>query len=461
QIKTVLDYWGWLEGTFLPSLYALQYANGTDVRYWRDTACISDLENRRVGVARIRQLRVKNDSCTILTTLKPFINHCRDEYNWFDDDTKPYLPFWEKPPDDMIPELKKSNSPFVYQDSIQLKTAPYVGHIATYKGGGYVILTKRQYSRTTALLSTARSQNWLDLNTKAVLLEYTVYNPNSNLFTSVTAVVEFLTTGSASTVMDVKVFRLMSYIGGFGLIVLIMEVCFGVITMVFFVQCVKRVRMKRTGYFTDFWNLLEFVLLCLAVTCIVLYAFKHILTDVAMAALHNRKSDGFVNFNSIALYDEMYGFVMAGVVFMATIQFLKLLQFNKKMGMLGSTLKLASKDLRTFSITFFLYFFAFAATGFLLFGSTLTSYQDVITTTESMFAFALGTFDYKEISAAQPFWGPLFVFSYIGVVYISLMNFFLTIIGESFSQVKENVALQSNDYEIVDFMWAKIKGLFK
>ncbi|GFS01463.1 polycystic kidney disease protein 1-like 2 [Elysia marginata] len=252
----------------------------------------------------------------------------------------------------------------------------------------------------------------------------------------------------------------MSYIGGFGLIVLIMEVFFGVTVLYFFYQCVKKVRALKWKYFNDFWSLLEFVLLCFAVACIVLYAFKHILTEVAMRALHNRKSDGFVNFNSIALYDELYGWIMAVVVFMATIQFLKLLQFNKKMGMLGSTVKLAAKDLKIFSITFFLYFFAFTGTAFLLFGHVLMSYQSIVTAAESMFAFALGSFDYEAMTRAQPFWGPLFFFSYIGVVYIGLMSIFLTIIGDSFTTVKENVALQSNDYEIVDFMWKKIKGLF-
>ena len=57
-------------------------------------------------------------------------------------------------------------------------------------------------------------------------------------------------------------------------------------------------------------------------------------------------ADGFVNFQSIALYDETYGYIMSAVVFMATIQFLKLLQFNQKMSMLGDTVQLAAKDLK-------------------------------------------------------------------------------------------------------------------
>ena len=63
QIKTVAGYWKWFEWTFLPALFATKYANGTEIKYWQDRACISDLDTRRVGVARIRQMRVKNGQC--------------------------------------------------------------------------------------------------------------------------------------------------------------------------------------------------------------------------------------------------------------------------------------------------------------------------------------------------------------------------------------------------------------
>ena len=40
------------------------------------------------------------------------------------------------------------------------------------------------------------------------------------------------------------------------------------------------------------------------------------------------------------------------------------------------------------------------------------------------------------------------------------MGIFLTIIYDSFSQVKNNTENQSNDYEIVDFMIGKLKHMF-
>lgn len=115
--------------------------------------------------------------------------------------------------------------------------------------------------------------------------------------------------------------------------------------------------------------------------------------------------------------------------------------------------------LQVFSISFLLYFSAFVITAYLLFGQTMTNYNNIINAAESMFAFALGAFDFQAMSAAQPFLGPLFFFSYIMVVYIGLMSIFLTIIGDSFTRVKENVALRSNEYEMVEFMWKRFKDL--
>ena len=122
-------------------------------------------------------------------------------------------------------------------------------------------------------------------------------------------------------------------------------------------------------------------------------------------------------------------------------------------------LKLFVPSVQVFSIAFMLYFTSFVITAYLLFGHMMTTYNNILGAAESMFAFALGSFDFEAMTTAQPTLGPLFFFSYIMVVYIGLMSIFLTIIGDAFTQVKENVSLQSNEYEIVDFMWKRFKGL--
>ena len=168
----------------------------------------------------------------------------------------------------------------------------------------------------------------------------------------------------------------------------------------------------------------------------------------------------YVNFVTISIWDEMFGLVLACVVFVSTIKFIKMLKFNRRMSMLGDTIKLATKDLKMFSITFFIYYTAFCFMGYLLFGSKLPNYGTFAGTFEALFAFALGDFDFEAFEDAHRIMGPVFFFLYVGIVYIGLMGMFLTIIYDAFAQVKANADMRSNDYEIVDFMMRKFKGVF-
>ena len=88
------------------------------------------------------------DSCIIESRMRDVIKHCREAYSWTDDDTKLYLPGWVTPTPQQEQELKGTEGPFVYQNSVKMKNTPYVGTLATYKGGGYALLTRRDLCRT-------------------------------------------------------------------------------------------------------------------------------------------------------------------------------------------------------------------------------------------------------------------------------------------------------------------------
>ena len=89
----------------------------------------------------------------------------------------------------------------------RLKNAPYVATLQTYKGGGYVVNFERSFRRTARNLTRLRQENWLDLRTRAIFLEFTVYNPNSNLFASAILVTEFPSWGSAIPRSEIKVIK--------------------------------------------------------------------------------------------------------------------------------------------------------------------------------------------------------------------------------------------------------------
>lgn len=148
------------------------------------------------------------------------------------------------------------------------------------------------------------------------------------------------------------------------------------------------------------------------------------------------------------------------VVFIATVKFIKILKFNRRMGLLGSTIIYASKDLKSFSVMFVIYFMAFCHAAYLLFGRHLKSYATFITTAEALLSMALGSFNFYDLQNVHGILGPLFFFSFVNLVTIGLLGMFLTIINDAFAVVKGSADLQSNDYELVDFMWKRFRNLF-
>ena len=74
------------------------------------------------------------------------------------------------------------------------------------------------------MLSSLFNHSWIDHQTRAVFAEFTVYNPNINLFTSVQLLTEFPPVGAAVTYTSILTFRLYQYLGAYGTIMILAQV---------------------------------------------------------------------------------------------------------------------------------------------------------------------------------------------------------------------------------------------
>lgn len=97
----------------------------------------------------------------------------------------------------------------------------------------------------------------------------------------------------------------------------------------------------------------------------------------------------------------------------------------------------------------------------IFFSLTMCEFSSFVTAAESTFAIMNGGgFDFDAICLAQPLLGPLSFFIFCLVTTIILLNIFVTLILSAFQDVKVDIDKQANDYEIIDFMWKKLKGFF-
>lgn len=58
----------------------------------------------------------------------------------------------------------------------------WTGNINTYGGGGFVATLPKDYAAAQALVASLKRNLWIDRATRAVFLDFTVYNANINVF---------------------------------------------------------------------------------------------------------------------------------------------------------------------------------------------------------------------------------------------------------------------------------------
>ena len=93
-----------------------------------------------------------------------------------------------------------------------------------------------------------------------------------------------------SHVFPLQVFRLYSYVGGWGVIVLTFEVIFLCFILYFIKVAVTLILKERMRYFKNFWNLMDALMLSLSIICIAMYGLKKVFAKVAVDALKESES---------------------------------------------------------------------------------------------------------------------------------------------------------------------------
>lgn len=280
----------------------------------------------------------------------------------------------------------------------------------------------RTYEKARTVLLDLRSQNWLDQFTRAVIVDFSLYNANVNLFSAVTLTFEMTSMGSIIHDHRIKVFRLYDHVGGYGILVYGFELCFVLFTIYGCVHELLLLIKQRRHYFQKFWNVISFITVILSIAAILMYGTKKTLTRLAIRSLRKTEMgkdrfsapmlsieisglDEFVNFNALASFDEVYSYVVALVTFFTMIKFLKLLRFFPRIGMLSKTLHYARDDLRSFGFVFLIFILSYAQMGFALFGRSLKNYKSFSTSLHTCFRMMLGQINAPEMTSVSRLYG--------------------------------------------------------
>ncbi|CAF91610.1 unnamed protein product, partial [Tetraodon nigroviridis] len=216
-----------------------------DVFSWADTVLlrnlfgehsgfITDGNSKLVGNARVRQLRVRRNSCQVAGSMQRLVARCHAPYSWEVEDRSSYGPGWNHSSRNQTTGMP---NPWTYQTQAELRASQAWGRMLLYGGGGFAAELGPDLQNASRTLEYLFSNKWLDGYTRTIFVEFTVYNANVNLFCIVTLLLETAAVGAFQFTSDLQTVRLYQSTDGLHVFVMAAEIIYMIFILYYmFVQ---------------------------------------------------------------------------------------------------------------------------------------------------------------------------------------------------------------------------------
>uniref|UniRef100_A0A2C9JZG1 EF-hand domain-containing protein n=1 Tax=Biomphalaria glabrata TaxID=6526 RepID=A0A2C9JZG1_BIOGL len=345
----------------------------------------------------------------------------------------------------------------------ELHGSSHWGMLNTYSGAGsYVDLGTRK-DPSTDIITHLFDKLWIRRGTRAVFIDFTVYNANINLFCVVRLLAEFPATGGVIPSWTFRTVKLIRYVSVGDYFILACEVIFCLFILYYMVEEILEIKKHKLSYFKSFWNILDIVVIIISIVCIGFNIYRTLEVNDKLTALL-KNPDVYSDFERLSYWETRFSNAIAIAVFMAWIKvsfnnFLTLgvlkatevfhLSTKKEITQLGESQENDDKHHKESSQVF-----STATQGRRQLGHCLVKtyiLEDLRKTHFCLFRIILGDFDFHQLEQANRILGPIFFMLFVFFVFFVLINMFLAIINDTYSEVKSDMANAKNEFEIADY----------
>ncbi|XP_055955095.1 polycystic kidney disease protein 1-like 2 [Patella vulgata] len=461
QIKSHDDFFEWVDKTMIPAMFPTGDFRGNALD-WRRKLFFDDHVNFRVGPARLRQVRIKQRPIPFYGSKygKLMENY---KYYWpyssSKEETTPFCPGWTPQPCALDVRLSSSTlDAWLYTTSEESWGSSTSGNLEVYDGGGYFLELSINKDISKAMIEEIKTNGWLDRQTRAVFVEFSLYNANNNLLTVVRLIAEFPEFGSVITWKHISTLRVFQNVGPIGAFIILCEVIVVIILFVFGFKCLKRLFKQRLGYFGSFWNIVDLITLITTLVTIVFFILREVYTSKTLE-IFRVDPKKFVNFEHIVLWDALFVYGLSFLVFTATIGMLRILGYNRRFTMIGEVLRVSAKDLIGFTSVFAIFYSAFIASGYVLFATSLYQFRSAFDTAITIFIYLLGKNQLGKRLVQSDEYSVIYFFALVFFVIFILLTMFQVIMNNSMTVVRSSVTSIPAPYGIVNVLTGIYKSL--
>ncbi|XP_032895616.1 polycystic kidney disease protein 1-like 1 [Amblyraja radiata] len=399
NIKSADDWWNWSFTTLLHGLYWSTWYNNAAAK---NQAGALYGKCYLIGAPSLRKIQVTSGStCNIPEIFSGLVRDCVSPHTTLDHHS----------------QHSNSTKPARSDKFSQC------GQFNCDKRKGTIISLGQTWKEAYATLLTLKEAKWIDWSTRAVIVEFTLYNPPTNLFSIISLLAELPPSGGVLPIVHIESVSIYQENSLLDYFLMAFELLFLVLILLhlYFQVC----RMTQRGvlsYWREPWNWLEVGLVVISIFYYVYYVFYFVLAVDIIDHLHSGYFKTFVDMSFISAWIKVKRFLHGLLVFLLLIKSIHLLRVNKMMAPCVTMLRLSYSGLAVPVFCGIIVIIAYSCLGNLLFLSESYSFSTVVRAFQTLLMYFMGIGEMRTLST-------LYKLNQISIaVYYGAFSFVMTVL---------------------------------
>lgn len=291
-----------------------------------------------------------------------------------------------------------------------------------------------------------------------MILDLTTFNPDVNLFCSISVMFEVSQLGVVHTSISVHSFSLADFNRKTSA-----EIYLYVAILIFFLAYIVdegyTIMQERASYVRSVYNLLNFALKCTFAVLIVLFVRKHFLAT-GIIRFYSSNSVDFIPFHTVSRVDHSMRIILGFLLFLTLLKTLRYSRFLYDVRLAQRALQTTLPGICHMALVVSVYFFMYMAFGYLVFGQHEWNYSNLSHATQTIVSYCVSAFQNTE-SFHNKVVGVLFLSSFMLLMICVLINLFRAVILSACKDMKQPVYEEpSDEVEAVTYLYGALRTVF-
>jgi polycystin 1L2 len=302
---------------------------------------------------------------------------------------------------------------------------------------------------------------WIDKQTAALFVEFTFYNPNINMFQSCLILFELLNSGTFVTsalFTSIDLYSLNQTI-----LQIILNIVYMILVVLIMIKEINDLRQKHWKYFQDCYNYFELLIIGFSWAAFSMYLYRLKSNYEILSKLKENSKDLDkinINLEYISSCDSLLNSFLGLSAGFATLRFIKIFRFNKRIIVFVVALGRSFRELIGFFTIFFPLWLSFVQVIYFLLNDKSYEYSTFSNAMQTCFEIILGKFDSKTILHLETFLGPLVFVSYNVIIVFLMINLLISILIDYYEKTKVDPSLDEEDPEIFAYLMSIFASIF-